>query len=59
MNLRIGGTFSYTGEDTLVILKIYLKGTTPKDDPLLKIDIPGTRGRFVQTGELHLSRKRY
>ena len=57
MNLRLGGSFAYTGAGNVHIMKIFLKGTKPLNDLLLMLETDG--GRTIQTKDVHLSDTSY
>jgi hypothetical protein len=58
MNLRLGGSFAYTGAGNVHILKLFLKGTRPLNDLLLKLDVDGG-GHMIQVKDIHLSDTSY
>lgn len=58
MNLRLGGSFAYTGAGYVHILKLFLKGTKPLNDLLLTLEVDGG-GHMIQVKDIHLSDTSY
>jgi len=54
MSVRIGGTFTYDGSGTLVVLKAYLKGTEPTTDMVVQVEGPDGSPGMIPASELWL-----